>query len=247
VKDVGVLKGRSLYARPYTRRTCALLTEFVYLPLFVVVSVDFLSRFTVTMLYSVALFALVGTAIAAPRPQMTDEMRNMAGGAVAQQVIEKELSVEGVMEFQLANFIQNLQVDYFKQGMEQSKNWPNKPVAGIKPADEIKRIWAQEEAYVETFAKTLKNNKAKVAEPCQYKFPFKDEKSFFALASIVGDISYGQLINLENRLAKTDPEVIPHISRIIPVKAKADAYFRMYAGEVPNPQAYATTLPLEMA
>ena len=199
------------------------------------------------MLSSVALLALASTALAAPRPQLPKDMANGGGGGVAQQTIEMELSKEGVMEFELMNFMQNLEVDFYKQGYEQSKSWPNKEVNGVKPADEVKRIWNQEESYVETVAETLKHNKAQTVEPCKYKFPFKDEKSFMALASVVSNIGVGCLINMENRLAKTDPQVIPHISKMIPVKARHDAYFRMYAQEVPNPQAMATTVPLEWA
>lgn len=199
------------------------------------------------MFFSVALLALSSTVLAAPKPQLPEEFRNNGGGGVGQQAIEMDLSDEGVMEFQLANFLQNLEVDFFKQGAEKSKDWPNKDMNGVKPADEVKRIWAEEEAYVESIAETLKHNRQPVVEPCKYNFPFKDEKSFFALASIVSNGGVGFLINMENRLAKTDPEVIPHLSRMIPVKARHDSYFRMYAGETPNPQAWETTLPLEWA
>lgn len=199
------------------------------------------------MLFPVALLALMSAVAAAPKPQLPDEMRTGGGGGVSQHMVELKLSQEGVMEFQLANFLQNLEVDFYKQGMQQSKDWPNKDVAGTKPADEVKRIWNEEEAYVETISETLKYNNAAPVEPCTYKFPFKDEKSFFALASIISNVGIGFLINLENRLAKTDPDVIPHVSRMLPVKARHDAYFRMYEQEVPNPQAYETTLPLEWA
>ncbi|ETN37261.1 uncharacterized protein HMPREF1541_08252 [Cyphellophora europaea CBS 101466] len=199
------------------------------------------------MLSALAVLALVSVASSAPSPSLPEQYKNNGGGGVAQQAIQIPLSKEGVMEFQVASFLQNLEVSFFKQGAEHANGWDNKDTNGVRAADEINRIWAEEESYVETIAELLQYNKASPVEPCQYDFPVSDEKSFFALASIISNVGIGFLINLENRLAKTDPTIIPHISRIIPVKARHDSFFRMYAGEVPNPAAYETTLPLEWA
>lgn len=197
------------------------------------------------MLIFVALFTVIGSAIAAPT--LPEEFTKNGGGGVAQQAIHVDLSKDGVMEFQVANFLANLETAYFKHGAEKAKGWPDTNINGVHPKDELKRIWSEEEAYVETIAETLKYNKAPVVEPCKYNWPDKDEKSFMALASIISNIGIGALINAENWLAKSDPAAIPHLSRILPVKARHDSYFRMYAGETPNPAAYETTLPTEWA
>lgn len=199
------------------------------------------------MLLSVALLAAVGSAFAAPSPVLPEEYKNHGGGGVAQQAIQIELSKEGVMELQVANFLSNLEVAFFKQGSEKENGWANKETNGVKPKDEVRRIWSEEEAYVETIAEMLQYNKASPVQPCKYNFHFTDEKSFMALASIISNVGIGSLINAENWLARSDPSVIPHISRIIPVKARHDSFFRLYMGETPNPAAYETTLPTEWA
>lgn len=199
------------------------------------------------MLSSVALLALASSTFAAPSPALPEEYKNRGGGGVGQQAIQISLSAEGCMEFQVANFLSNLEVAYFKHGAEKSKGWNSKDMNGVKVQDELNRIWSEEEAYVETIAELLEHNKASPVEPCKYNFPDADEKSFMALASIISNVGIGSLINAENWLATTDPKVIPHISRIIPVKARHDSFFRMYAGETPNPAAYETTLPTEWA
>ena len=199
------------------------------------------------MLASVALLALASSVFAAPNPQLPKEFKDHAGGGVAQQAIQVKLSQDGITGFQMANFLQNLEVAYFKQGAQKYKEWGGGNVNGVKNADAVNRIWGQEEAYVETIAELLKNNQAATVEPCEYNFPFSDEKSFLSLASIISNIGLGFLINIENVLAKSDPDIVPHIARILPVKARHDAFFRMYASEVPNPTPYETTLPMAWA
>jgi hypothetical protein len=197
------------------------------------------------MFSSLALLAVLGSTFAAPA--LPPEYTTNGGGGVAQQAIQIDLSKDGIMEFQVANFLANLEVAFFKRGAQEANGWSNKDVNGVNAKDELQRIWSEEEAYVETIAEMLQYNKASPVEPCTYNFPDKDEKSFMALASVISNIGIGALINAENWLAKSDPTVIPHISRILPVKARHDSYFRMYAGEVPNPAAYETTLPTEWA
>lgn len=199
------------------------------------------------MLSSVALLALASSTLAAPNPTLPEEYKTHGGGGVAQQAIQIELSYEGKMEMQVANFLTNLEVAYFKHGAEKSKEWADQGPNGVKPTDELDRIWSEEEAYVETIAEMLQYNKESPIEPCKYNWPDTDEKSYMTLASIISNVGIGALINAENWLSKSDPTVIPHISRIIPVKARHDSYFRMYLGETPNPAAYETTLPTEWA
>jgi hypothetical protein len=198
------------------------------------------------MLSSVALLAVAGSAFALPNPALSDEFITGGGGGVAQQAIQMGLSQDGVMEFQVASFLTNLELAFFKHGADKAKSWTDS-VNGVPVKDQIQRIYSEQEAYAETLSQALQYNKAEPAAACTYNWPDTDEKSFMALASIISNIGIGSLINAENWLAKTDPGAIPHLSRILPVKARHDSYFRLYNKETPNPSAYETTLPTEWA
>lgn len=199
------------------------------------------------MLFPVALLALLSNVLAQGNVALSENLQNAAGGDLSQELIQSKLTLEGVMEFELFTFVTNMGTAFFEEAVEKSGDWPNKEKNGVKPADEIKRIYAEQKAMTASFRETLVNNKAKLTESCKYNFPLKDEKAFMSLASIITNLGMGAMINLENRLARTDPEVIPHISKMIPVKARHDAFFRTYLDEEVNPSAFATSIPLEWA
>jgi hypothetical protein len=210
-------------------------------------SAQLLSPFGLTMLSAYVLGAFAALAFAVPNPQLPDLYKQQGGGGVPDQMANLPLTKDGVAAFQELNFIQNLEVAYFKEG---AQKWGkgNKAVNGVQPTDVIKRVWAENEAWVEMIAETLKYNKASPVAPCQYEFPMvTDDASFFALANIISNIGIGTLINIQRKLVGSDPTLTTHVSKIIGVKARHDAYFRLYAGEVPNPAAFETGLPMGWA
>jgi hypothetical protein len=207
----------------------------------------FSSPFGLTMLSAYVLGAFAALAFAVPNPQLPDLYKQQGGGGVPTQMAHLPLTKDGITAFQELNFIVNLEVAYFKEG---AQKWGkgNKAVNGVQPTDVIKRVWAENEAWVEMIAETLKYNKASPVAPCQYDFPMvTDDASFFALANVITNIGIGSLINMQRKLVGSDPTLTTHISKIIGVKARHDAYFRLYAGEVPNPAAFETGLPMGWA
>lgn len=154
------------------------------------------------------------------------------------------VSQDGINQLHLANFLENLEVAFFQEGsVNYTQRWKgNTKVNGVKAADVVKRIAAQESVHQHSIVALLQSNRAEPVAPCKYHFPVTDEKSFLALASIITNIGIGSLINLVGKLSMTDGQLEASIASIIPVEARHDAFFRLYNKEVPNPTTFETRI-----
>ena len=191
---------------------------------------------------SVALFSLATSVFAAPT--LPDRYGKAAGGTEAQILTSKALSLDGINQLQLANFLENLEAAFFHEG---AMNYTQKfkghsKVNGVKTADVVRRIAAQESLHKSSIEMLLKSNGAEAVSSCKYSFPVTDEKSFLALSSIITNVGIGALINTVDKLSQTDGQLEASIASIIPVEARHDAFFRLYNKEVPNPTTFETKI-----
>ena len=187
-------------------------------------------------LVSATLFSCFSSVFAAPAYK--------AGGSISQNALTAKLSEDGIRLFQLANFLENMEAAFFTQGAKNYTDgvWRSGDVNGVRNIDVVMRIAEQEQVHVQSIESLLQTNGAQPVQPCQYSFPVVDEKSFLALASIITNVGIGALIDLDATLPYTDSRLEATIASIIPVEARHDAFFRLYAKEVPNPSAFATQI-----
>jgi Ferritin-like domain len=190
----------------------------------------------------ITLVFLSGTALAAPT--LDPKYGRVAGGTESQILTTQGLSQDGIGWLQLANFLENLEVAFFHEGVSNyTQRWKsNTKVSGVKTADVIRRIAAQESVHKESIENLLAANGAQPVHSCTYSFPVTNEKSFLALASIITNVGIGNLINTVGKLSETDGQLDASIASIIPVEARHDAFFRLYNKEVPNPSTFETRI-----
>lgn len=191
---------------------------------------------------SVALFSLTASAFAAPN--LPPKYGKVAGGTEAQIFTSSAISRDGINQIQLANFLQNLEMAFFHEAnINYTQRWKSDTkVHGVKAQDVVRRISAQETVHTNSMVELLKANRAEGVAPCKYNFPITDEKSFLALASIITNIGIGSLINTVGKLSTTDGQLEASIASLIPVKARTDAFFRLYNKEVPNVSTFETRI-----
>jgi len=106
----------------------------------------------------------------------------------------------------------------------------------------VSHIAAQEEVHVASIVSLLKGNGAQDIAPCQYSFPVTDEASFLALGNIITNVGIGALIDLQSALSTSDPGLVATVGSILPVESRHDAFFRITAGEIPNPTTFETRI-----
>ena len=184
----------------------------------------------------IVVLSLISTVLAAPSYK--------AGGDISQNALTAKLSSDGIKLFQLANFLENLEADFFSQG---SKNytdgvWMSGSINGVRNIDVVMRIAEQEQVHVKTIRSLLQSNGAEPVQSCNYSFPVVDEESFMALGSIITNVGIGALIDLDATLAYTDSRLEGTIASILPVESRHDAFFRLFAKELPNPTTFDTQI-----
>lgn len=193
-----------------------------------------LSLFARCLLAAPAL--ITGTALP---PQIADQ----AGGGLANTPGTPHLSPGGISNFQLANFLENLESAFFQEGLLNYTKWGTSGnTNGVSNMKVVSHIAAQEEVHVAAIVGLLKGNNAQDVAPCEYSFPITDETSFFALGNIITSVGIGALIDLQDGLSTTDPGLEATIGSILPVESRHDAFFRMTAGEIPNPTTFETRI-----
>lgn len=106
----------------------------------------------------------------------------------------------------------------------------------------VAKAAAQEEVHVASIQTLLAHNGAQVINPCQYAFPVNTAVDFFALANIITSVGIGALFDLQDGVSKTDPGLEVIVSAIVTLEARHDAFFRMTAGEAPNPSPFDTRI-----
>ncbi|KAJ9643264.1 hypothetical protein H2204_002160 [Knufia peltigerae] len=186
---------------------------------------------------AVAVPALItGTALP---PQITQQ----AGGGLSNQPGTPKLSQNGINNFQVANFLENLESAFFQEGLMNFTRWGSGGTTnGVSNMNVVSHIAAQEEVHVASIVGLLTGNGAQDVQPCQYSFPVTDETSFFALGNIITSVGIGALIGLQSALSTTDPGIEATVGSILPVESRHDAFFRITAGEIPNPTTFETPI-----
>ncbi|KIW36733.1 uncharacterized protein PV06_11029 [Exophiala oligosperma] len=164
---------------------------------------------------------------------------NGAGGGIPDRNEPPMLSAEAVKEFQLALFLENLELSYFQSGLENISTWGT---AGY-PNDTTKilsKIVAQEEVHVATITNLLSGYGAPVIAPCQYSFPVSSIDEFIALGDIITSLGISALIGVVHRVSYTDPSIVNTVASIVTVESRHDAFFRHVGGRVPDPAPFDT-------
>ena len=196
----------------------------------------------------VALSFLARYAVAAPAPLVTGtnlppNIAHQAGGGLPNQPGTPQVSQNGLENFQLANFLENLESAFFQEGLMNYTRWgTGGQTNGVSNMAVVSRIAAQEEVHVASIVGLLKGGGAQDVAPCQYDFPITDETSFLALGNIITTVGIGALIGLADGVSGTDPGLEATVASIIPVESRHDAFFRLTASEVPNPTTFETKI-----
>ncbi|KAH8650364.1 ferritin-like domain-containing protein [Tricladium varicosporioides] len=180
---------------------------------------------------------LVGSLVAAA-PLCTN-ITDLAGGSLPYIDKPSSISASAVKDFQLALFLENLEVSFFQAGLTNITGWN----IGGYPHDTIEvvsKVAAQEEVHVATILDLLEHYDAPRIPPCNYSFPVNSTPGFFELADIITSIGIGSTIGLAERLAITDPLLIQSVSSILTVESRHNAFFRHIEGKSPNPAPFDT-------
>lgn len=197
------------------------------------------------MLYSSVLALLGAVAVSAAPVQpfingtkLPDSSVKQAGGAPPNGPPPPTLSQTAIGAFQLANFLENLESNYFQTGLYNLTQWGAGAVGGVDNVAFVGKVAGQEEVHVATIEKLLSHFNATTLNSCRYQFPVTNTHDFFALANIITSVGIGAITDLASSLAGSDPLLIQSAASIITVEARHDSYFRMTAGEVPNPAPF---------
>lgn len=176
---------------------------------------------------------------------INSQVTQSAGGGipVSNNPPAPQLSTNAVNSFQLANFLENLESNFFQNGLANLTEWGTAGYTnGVSNLDVVAAVAAQEEVHVANLVKVITGNGGQAILPCAYQFPVSDANSFYALANIITSVGIGALIDLEAGIAPTDPGAIPAVGSIVPVESRHDAFFRLTTNEHPNPTAFETRI-----
>jgi hypothetical protein len=166
-----------------------------------------------------------------------------AGGGLPNAPGQPQVSQNGINNFQVANFLENLESAFFQEGLTNYTWWgTGGQTNGVSNLEVVSHIAAQEEVHVASIVDLLRGNGAQDVTSCQYAFPVSDEKSFLALGNIITTVGIGALIGLQRAISESDPGLEPIIGSILPVESRHDAFFRMTANEIPNPTTFETRI-----
>ncbi|KAH8704538.1 ferritin-like domain-containing protein [Phaeosphaeriaceae sp. PMI808] len=161
------------------------------------------------------------------------ETIDMAGGGLPNTTLPSAVSERGIREIQLAQFLENLEVEFFTAGFANITDWGTTGYSN-NSAKIVGKIAAQEEVHRESLGALLNAYKAVTIPPCNYSFPVASTEDFFQLANLIGSAGIGVTIGLSERLALTDPMLARLVSSILTVESRHDAFFRYAQGEIPN-------------
>jgi hypothetical protein len=201
----------------------------------------------------VALSLLATSVLASPVPIVTGtalppNIAQQAGGGLPNQPGTPKISQNAINAFQLANFLENLESALFQEGLMNYTQWgTGGQTNGVSNMAVVARIAAQEEVHVASIVGLLQGNGAQDVAPCEYNFPTTDETSFLALSNIITSVGISALVALADGVSASDPALEATIASIIPVESRHDAFFRVNAGEVPNPTTFETKISPEWA
>ena len=135
------------------------------------------------------------------------------------------------------------EADFFQVGLANLTQWGSAGYTGnVNNLIAVQKAAAQEEVHVASIETLLQHNGAQTINPCQYDFPVSNAEEFFALANIITSVGIGAIFDLQDGISKTDPGLEVTVSGIVTVESRHDAFFRMTAGEAPNPTPFDTRI-----
>ncbi|KAI9805237.1 MAG: hypothetical protein M1833_005690 [Piccolia ochrophora] len=193
--------------------------------------------------------SLVGASLVSGAPaSLPEEVIKLAGGGVPNAPLPPSLSPSVVQGFQLANFLENLEENFYTAGFKNltRDDFGTKEVPSMTP-EIIARIAAQETVHVAIFETGLRAFNHPTIPPCKYAFPVTNAKEFLALSNIIGSVGISAVNALSQIAAESDPLLITLLSGVITVESRHDAFFRLTDGEVPNPSPVDTPLTPQWA
>ena len=164
----------------------------------------------------------------------------IAGGKPPNGAPPANISPTAVAGFQGANFLENLESNFFAEGLYNLTHRWSSSRAVIQV---VENIVGQEEVHVQTVENLLNHFGAQTFSPCKYSFPVSTEAEFLQLANTITSTGIGAVINLASLLAQTDPALVPGPASILAVEARHDAFFRVAGLDlVPNPAPFDTRI-----
>ncbi|KAH7111070.1 ferritin-like domain-containing protein [Dendryphion nanum] len=167
------------------------------------------------------------------------ETIDVAGGGLPNSTLPSTVSESGIREIQLAQFLENLEVEFFTTGLTNITDWGTTGYSN-NSVEIVGRIAAQEQVHRESLSTLLGAYEAAIIPPCNYSFPVASTEDFFRLANLIGSAGIGATIGLSERLALTDPMLARLVASILTVESRHAAFFRHVQGEVPNPTPFDT-------
>ncbi|KEF63377.1 uncharacterized protein A1O9_01354 [Exophiala aquamarina CBS 119918] len=184
-------------------------------------------------LVSVTFVILARTAGAVPAlitgTALPPNIAHQAGGGLPNQPGSPRVLQNGLSNFQVANFLENLESAFFQEGLFNLSQWAH---CGQ----------GRNSCGSNSFLVAWKSFGVQDVAPCQYIFPVTDQSSFFALGNIITTVGIGALVGLQSALALSDPTIEATIGYILPVESRHDAFFRITANEIPNPTTFETPI-----
>ncbi|CZR66764.1 uncharacterized protein PAC_16665 [Phialocephala subalpina] len=168
-----------------------------------------------------------------------------AGGGLPQGAPPTTLSANGISNFQLANFIENIESKFFEGVLANLSSDPaftSTADNGISIQQVVTKVAAQEEVHKATVEATLTSNNVATIDDCTSILPITSTDEFLARANIITSISIGAIIAITASVASTDPTIVGSTTSIITVEGRHDAFFRLSASDVPNPTPFDTAI-----
>jgi hypothetical protein len=177
-----------------------------------------------------------------------------AGGGIPDTGVPTLISQNAIKDLQLALFLENLEVDFFRNGLENLTTWGNTDPKIIDVVSRITSVWIstrfcqnmssptaqQERIHVAALESILHAYGQTIVPPCEYSFPVEDLASFLHHGELITSVGIGAIIGLADRIAITDPLLVRSASSIMTVESRHDAFFRHMRGLAPNPSPFDT-------
>jgi hypothetical protein len=165
-----------------------------------------------------------------------------AGGNVPDTQPPPTLSPATLNDFQIANFLENIESAFFQAGVTNLTTWGTTGFPS-NTLDVVSRVAAQEQVHVATFEDLLTHFNTSIIPPCQYTFPVTNTQEFLSLAQIITSVGIGAVIDIAANVALQDPVLLQNIASTVTVEARHDAFFRGAAlGLSPNPSPQDTRI-----
>jgi len=209
-----------------------------------------------------SLLLLISYSWAAPAG-LSQSTITTAGGDVPKGGSPPRLSANGITNFQLANFIENIESQFFAQALTSlaaDTAFTTPGSDGVSVQDVITKVTAQELVHKATIEGALTAAGAVLVSECTKVDTVASTSelliranvsrhrlglysvTLLTLFQIITSTSIGAIIALSGSLAKTDPNLITTSASILGVEARQDGFFRNNLGSVPDPTPFETQI-----